>query len=109
MSSSQVQPSPPPANQPERPPAHHFQGWQRRLLGFCFSLFALEVGLFLVVFPWRDSWDLNWIPIQNAKLRLIWMSPYFRGFVSGLGLLDIYIAFAEAIKQLKSLLGHHVG
>ena len=35
------------------------------------------------------------------------MSPYFRGALSGLGLLNIYVALAEAGRQLKSLFSHH--
>ncbi len=100
---SQLEPPPPPPNQPEHPPAHQFLRWQKRVLGFCFALFALEVGLFLIIFPWRDSWDLNWVPLQNAKLRLIWMSPYFRGALSGLGLVNIYVGLAELGRQLKGL------
>ena len=100
---SQLEPPAPPPNQPERAPAHHLFSWQRQVLGFCFALFAIEVGLFLVLFPWRDSWDLNWVPVQNAKLRLLWMSPYFRGAVSGLGLLNIYVGLAELGRQLRAL------
>jgi hypothetical protein len=37
------------------------------------------------------------------------MSHYFRGAISGLGLLNIYVAFAEAVKQLKSLFGPPAG
>lgn len=103
--SSQLEPPPPPPNPPEHPPVRGFLSWQRRVLGFCFSLFALEVGLFLVVFPWRGSWDLNWIPLQNATLRVIWMSPYFRGALSGLGLVNIYVGLTELSRQLKGLFG----
>lgn len=79
--------------------------WHRRVLGFCLVIFALELGLFLVVFPWLRSWDLNWVPLHSPGFAKIWMSPYFRGALSGLGLLNIYIAFAELIRQLKLLFG----
>ena len=99
---SQVGPPPPP-KEPEKPPAPQFLRWQRRVLSFCFIIFALEIGLFLLVFPGRDSWDLNWVPLQNLKLRALWMSPYFRGALSGLGLVNIYIGLGELIRQLKGL------
>ena len=31
-----------------------------RLLGVCFAIFTFEVGIFLVVFPWTDNWNLNY-------------------------------------------------
>ena len=92
---------------PTEPPK--FMRWHHRVLAVCLILFAFEIGLFLLVFPWLGAWGMNWVPVHSKQFAAVWMSPYFRGFVSGLGLLDIYIAFAEAIKQLKSLLGHHVG
>ncbi|MGH9583527.1 MAG: hypothetical protein ACRD4O_11380 [Bryobacteraceae bacterium] len=72
------------------------QKWHWRVLAFCGIIFALELGLFLVVFPWLQSWDVNW-------LSGFWMSPYLRGALSGLGLLNIYIALSELFNQLKSL------
>ncbi len=83
-----------------------FMTWHRRVLGFCLIVFALELGLFLVVFPWRPEWELNWIPVHSADLAGIWMNPAFRGAISGLGLLNIYIALAEVLKQLKAWFGN---
>lgn len=77
--------------------------WRRRVLGFCLVIFAFELGLFLLVFPWLRSWDLNWVPLHSPTYAAIWSSHYFRGALSGLGLLNIYIAVVELIRQLKSL------
>lgn len=77
--------------------------WHQRVLRFCGIIFALELGLFLLAFPWMSAWDMNWVAAQSHRLSAIWMSGYFRGAVSGLGLLNIYIALAELLKQLKSL------
>lgn len=84
-----------------KPP--RFLKWHRRVLGFCLAIFAFELGLFLVVFPWRDNWDLSWIAVHSRRLSDIWMSRYFRGALSGLGLLNIYIAFAELLRQIRSI------
>jgi hypothetical protein len=81
--------------------------WHRRVLGFCLIIFAFELGLFLLVFPWLRSWDLNWVPVHSPKFAELWMSPYFRGALSGLGLLNIYIALAEFARQLKSVFREH--
>lgn len=93
-----VAPPLPPGAKPER-----FVKWHRRVLAFCFVVFAFELGLFLLVFPWMENWDLNWIPVHSPRLSSLWMSPYFRGALSGLGLLNIYVALAELIRQLKSI------
>jgi hypothetical protein len=77
--------------------------WHRHLLGFCLVIFAFELGLFLLIFPWLKAWDLSWVPLHSPRFSEIWMSRYFRGAFSGLGLLNIYIALAEAVKQIKSL------
>ena len=66
-------------------------------------IFAFELGLFLLVFPWLSNWDQNWVPVHSPRFASLWMSRYFRGALSGLGLLNIYVALAEAAKQLRSL------
>ena len=67
-------------------------------------IFALEIGIFLVVFPWTHWWERNWLPVNLVSWADLWMSPYVRGVVSGLGLLNVYVAFAELFHQLRSLL-----
>jgi hypothetical protein len=94
--------SPTTSHSPPATKSTRFARWHRRVLGFCLVIFALELGLFLVVFPWLRSWDLNWVPVHSRKFAELWMSPYFRGALSGLGLLNIYIAIAEFARQLRS-------
>jgi hypothetical protein len=96
-------PAPPIPPPPAKPSG--FLRWQRRILGFCLVIFAFEIGMFLIVFPWLRTWDLNWVPLHSQRLSDIWMSRYFRGALSGLGLLNIYVAFAELVKQLKAMFG----
>lgn len=79
-----------------------FLRWHRRVLGICLIVFAFEIGLFLTVFPWLSAWSMNWVPVHSERFSDLWMSPYLRGFISGLGLLNIYIALAEAARQLRS-------
>ncbi len=80
-----------------------FTRWHRRVLGFCMVIFALEIGVFLAVFPWLSNWDQSWIPVHSPRFADVWMSPYFRACLSGLGLLNIYIAGIELLSQLKSI------
>lgn len=74
---------------------------RRRLWMLLFAVFAFEIGAFLVVFPWMDSWSLNHLPtffphIQN-DLQDMWDDPFLKGAVSGLGLINVYIAFRQIL------------
>ncbi len=93
-------PAPPPPAKPAR-----FMKWHRRVLGLCFVLFAFELGIILLAVPWRESWSMSWIPLHSPRLSVVWMSPYFRGALSGLGLLNIYVACLELVNQLRSIFG----
>jgi hypothetical protein len=77
--------------------------WLSRLLGVCFALFAFEVGLFLLVFPWMDSWNFNYFQDLSPSIQDFWSDPYFRGALSGLGLVNIYIACREFIHVVRRI------
>ena len=72
-----------------------------RLLRVCFAIFTFEIGLFLAVFPWIDIWSLNYFPGWIPGLENIWDDPYFRGAVTGLGLVNIYLACAEVLRLFR--------
>jgi hypothetical protein len=75
--------------------------WPRRLLTLCFVLFTLEIGLFLVVFPWTDKWDFNYFQVVIPALQDLWYEPSFRGAVTGLGLVNVYIACVQFVYFLR--------
>lgn len=72
-----------------------------RLLRLCFAIFTFEIGLFLTIFPWVDIWSLNyfsgWLPV----LENVWDDPYFRGAITGLGLVNIYVACLEVVRVFR--------
>jgi hypothetical protein len=74
---------------------------QGRLLTVCFAVFAFEVGLFLVIFPWQDSWTFNYFQGLNPNLESFWDEPSFKGLVTGLGFVNIYIALLQVIRLLR--------
>ena len=86
---------------PEPPKVARILVWQRRVLSCCFVVFTLEVGLVLIAFPWLQFWDLNWVPLQGAEWRELWMNNYFRGAISGLGLLNVWVGLVELRRQIK--------
>jgi hypothetical protein len=78
------------------------KSWQGRLLGISFAIFAFEIGLFLVIFPWMgDAWDLNYFQSLGPVVQSFWDEPYFRGAVSGLGFLNIYIAILQVARLFR--------
>lgn len=85
------------------PTRDRLERWHSRVLGFCLVIFALQIGIFLTAFPWTLWWEMNWIPVHSPKMSDFWMNRFFRGAVSGLGLLNVYVAFGELFKQLKSI------
>jgi hypothetical protein len=81
------------------------KGLRRRLWLVLFAIFAFGIGAFLAVFPWMDSWTLNHLPSffpgHEVELQDLWDDPYFRGSLSGLGLLNLYIALHEALQLIR--------
>jgi hypothetical protein len=72
-----------------------------RLLRLVFAIFTFEIGLFLTVFPWVDIWSLNYFSGLIPALETIWDEPYFRGAITGLGLVNIYVACAEVLRLFR--------
>ena len=72
--------------------------WFHRLASLLFIIVCFEVGVFLLVFPWMDYWNNNSIASFAPWVRAIWESSYFRGALSGLGLVNIYISLGEVLR-----------
>ena len=61
-----------------------------------FILFCLEIGLVLLLLPWTFFWDSNYFFHLTPNLNEFWRSTYLRGGVSGVGLINLWIAIQEA-------------
>jgi hypothetical protein len=72
--------------------------WFHRLASLLFIIVCFEVGVFLLVFPWMDYWNNNSIAGFAPWVRAIWESSYFRGALSGLGLVNIFISLGEVLR-----------
>jgi hypothetical protein len=75
--------------------------WQGRLLTICFAVFSFELGLFLVIFPWQDTWTLNYFQGVSATVENFWDEPSFRGLITGLGFVNIYIALLQVARLFR--------
>ncbi|MCS7026346.1 MAG: hypothetical protein NZV14_16225 [Bryobacteraceae bacterium] len=72
--------------------------WYHKYAAVLFAIFCFELGVFLLVFPWLDSWERNYFATWRPELQRVWMNAYFRGAISGLGLVNIFIAFLEILR-----------
>jgi hypothetical protein len=66
----------------------------------------LLVGLVLVVAPWTPLWDSNYLLTPHPVLRAWVLSAFTRGAVSGLGLINLMLAFQEAFRHLAGPSNH---
>ncbi|HWQ54416.1 MAG TPA: hypothetical protein VN442_12085 [Bryobacteraceae bacterium] len=74
--------------------------WYHKVSALLFIIFCMELGLFLVIVPWTESWDSNFFSALVPEWHGYWTNAYVRGAVSGVGVLNLYISFLE-IFQLR--------
>ena len=80
------------------PPKHRLlQLWLHRISVFLFVLISAVAGVLLIILPWTPEWTDNYLLLSYPNLRTFVASGFFRGICSGLGLLDVWIGFWEAL------------
>ncbi len=72
--------------------------WLQRIWLVVFVLFCLEVGIILTALPWTGIWTNNSLLLGYPQIREFLMQNFVRGLVSGLGLVDIWMGVAEAVR-----------
>lgn len=90
--------------EPLAPPQAHRHGpqriprWLERSELFLRVLLRMYIGLAVFVAPWWPMfWDQNPLFVQFPTLAIYAANGAVRGVVSGLGLLNLWIAFRDAI------------
>lgn len=73
------------------------QLWMHRITVFLFVLISAVAGVLLIILPWTPEWTDNYLLLSFPSLRTLVDNGFFRGICSGLGLLDIWIGFWEAL------------
>jgi hypothetical protein len=87
--------APPPAAPgpvPVEPPVYH---WHHKFSAVVLILLCVEIGLFLLVIPWTEYWDHNYLFMLVPQWRPYWLNPFVRGAVSGLGAVNLYLSLVE--------------
>lgn len=100
-----VSPTPPPPISPDAtagPPQQRATHWLRRADLFLRVIVRLYIGLILVFLPWTHAWTYNRFFLYYAPVAKLMANGALRGLVSGLGLLNLWIAISEAIHYKES-------
>ena len=71
--------------------------WLHRITVLMFVFVCAAVGVLLVIAPWRAEWTDNRLLLIYPGLREVVENGFVRGLCSGLGVLDIWIGFWEAV------------
>ncbi len=80
------------------PPPQRIPRWLVRVELFLRVMLRMYVGLAVCYAPWSHAfWDQNPIFVQYPTLAIYAPNGAVRGIVSGLGLLNLWIALSDAI------------
>jgi hypothetical protein len=64
-----------------------------RILRALTVVLLFELGALLLYLPWSPLWEQNYFLNHFPRLMTVMLHPSFRGIVSGIGVLDIFLAF----------------
>ena len=72
--------------------------WLRRIGVLLFVFLCATLGVMLMILPWRPEWSDNPLLLPYPTLRAVVSSGFARGLATGLGVLNVWIGFWEAIQ-----------
>jgi hypothetical protein len=75
-------------------------GW---LAGLATAAICTVVGTLLAMLPWLPIWEQNSFSGTSQTWYSIWMNTYFRGAVTGVGVLNLYISFLEVFALTRRI------
>jgi hypothetical protein len=71
-------------------------------LRILWTLICFELGILLILVPWSGFWERNFFLQRFPDLVPLLMNPFSRGAVSGLGLLDVFLAISFLVPKKKN-------
>jgi hypothetical protein len=72
--------------------------WLRRIGVLLFVFLCATLGVMLMILPWRPEWSDNPLLLSYPALRSVVASGFVRGISTGLGVLNVWIGFWEAVQ-----------
>jgi hypothetical protein len=87
-----------------RPSDPESKTWFQRLTSVLFIIFCFELGLFLLIYPWTDGWSDNYFAwlVRGPAWHAFWDNSYVRGGLSGIGVVNLWIAIMEVFHMFSS-------
>ena len=77
--------------------------WVVRIRALLFVTLCATFGVLLLILPWTPKWTDNSLLLSFPGLRDIVSSGFARGLASGLGILDLWLGFWEAIHYHEAI------
>jgi hypothetical protein len=72
--------------------------WIRRIGVLLFVFLCATLGVMLMIVPWRPEWSDNPLLLPHPEFRVLVASGFARGLATGLGVLNVWIGFWEAVQ-----------
>ena len=76
--------------------------WLLRIRALLFVTVCATFGVLLVILPWTQRWTDNSLLLASPALRTFIANGFVRGLASGLGMVDLWLGFWEAIHYHES-------
>ena len=80
--------------------------WLLRIRALLFVTLCATFGVLLIILPWTPKWTDNPILLSMPALRPIVSNGFVRGLCSGLGVMDLWLGFWEAIYYHEKPVGN---
>ncbi len=75
--------------------------WRRLGAGLLWVLGCSVLGSALIVLPWLGVWERNYFAGHASGWAAVWLNPYLRGAITGLGVVNVGISFWELLRLWK--------
>ena len=75
----------------------------KKLTFYFYVFYCFEVGIFLLVVPWwlPQIWEQNYFFAVLPQIKTLFINGFFRGAVSGIGVLNLFLGIREIIAYEK--------
>jgi hypothetical protein len=89
--------------EPAPPGVRRAPSWLRRIEFFLHIVLRIYVGVIVLVLPWTPLWSGNHLFGYFPRIADLLTYGAVRGMISGLGVLNLWIAIDDAVHYRQSL------